>query len=95
MGSRQPTSWTNFCGVEVLPLSQPCCDMAPQFADRFILTVLGASNRLLAAPSVPASLSVTGWPGLLAAVLSTSTLPTTAILCLILRHNAQPLRKVA
>ena len=30
LGSRQPTSWTNFCGAETLPLSPHCCDMAPQ-----------------------------------------------------------------
>ena len=31
LGSRQPTSCTNFCGADWLPLSPHCCCIAPQY----------------------------------------------------------------
>ena len=43
LGSWQPTRCTNFWGVEKLPLSPHCCDIAPVMAGRFILTEFGAA----------------------------------------------------
>ena len=82
LGSRQPTSRTNFCGADWLPrpMSPHCCAMAPEIRSSlgFCLSIRG----LLEEPSPKAS--TTGWPGLRVSFsLPTSMLPlpTTAILC--------------
>jgi hypothetical protein len=43
--SRQPTSRTNFCGAEKLPLSPRCCDIAPQIFGRSAFWGVGLSIR--------------------------------------------------
>jgi hypothetical protein len=64
LGSRQPTSCTNFCGADSLPrwLSPYCCDIAPQipvfrgFCIRGFCRAIGNSE----APLVPAKRSTIG-----------------------------------
>src|SRR3982074_260711 len=84
LGSRQPTSCTNFCGADWLPLSPHCCDIAPQIFGSSALRGFDFSIRGSEEPSISAKRSAIGWPGLrVGVVLPTSMLPlpTTAILC--------------